>query len=457
LRVGGLSSMMYPMSRFAPTLVVVAALIAAPSAFADAVVTNGNDSGAGSFRAALAAGGRITFAGSYETVADDPLVVSTPVDIVGPDGYFPIRHPVGWGGGPPLLDFASGSSGSTVTGVEFWNTPDDAGVKVENGVTGVKITNSPMCNVNPPIELLGAGTAVPTELKAGPRRPDGTVVFRGVAGAPGRLDLYRGPLGVTFIGECERMEYAGSENVAAAGPFTFILPSSPSYVTLTTASGTSEWAAVAVDVTPPELVGQPPPNTLNNRQLVVTPSEPLAPGSVQPSDFSLTMGGRARAITQARYDQHDNVIRLVSSQPWKPGQPGTIALARQGAIDDVAGNLSSDTRPITVSGLPAGFRTPALGRVSLKRGRHAGVTIRFTANEPGLALFRVYGRGHRLAGSFVKKVSRAGVQRIGWSGRVKRKRLRAGRYSLTVSMTDAKGNLTEVARHRSFRVRRSSR
>jgi hypothetical protein len=198
-------------------------------------------------------------------------------------------------------------------------------------------------------------------------------------------------------------------------------------------------------------------HALNNHEVVATPSEPLAPESVEASDFSLTMGGRARRITQARYDRGDNVIRLVSSQPWKPGQRGTIALARPGAISDVAGNLSTDTRAIPLDGLPAGFRTPALGRVSLKRGRHAGVTIRFTANEPGLALFQVYGRGHRLAGAFVKKVRRAGAQRIGWSGRLERKRLRAGRYSLTVSMTDSVGNITELARHRSFRVRRSSR
>ena len=449
------------MRRFALVLIVLAALVGAPSAFADAVVTNGDDSGPGSFRDALAAGGTITFAPDvHGTVPfSNPLTVSKPVDIIGPPGYFFIRHPLAWGGGPPLLDFASGSSGSTVTGLEFLNTPDDAGIRVENGVTGIKITNAPMCNVTPPIDLLGAGTAVPTDLKVGPRRADGTLSLTGVASAPGSVDVYDGELHVQFLGMC-RVRHLGSATVSEAGPFTVapfaIDPDGLVHVTLTGSAGTSEWSAdvpVPHDITSPTILSA---RAVNNHEVVVTPSETLDPSSVALGDFSLIVAGTPRPLTG-----HGNLgdvqpIHLTSSHPWKPGQVGSVAFSRPGAVSDFTGNVNSSTARVTFTASPGDFQAPVVTKLRLKAS-HRGTTITFTTSEPGRAVFQIYSSSHRRVGSFVKLLKRAGVQRIEWRGHLHHRTLRPGGYVMQITMTDSVGNITDAALHRTFRVLRTTR
>ena len=310
---------------------------------------------------------------------------------------------------------------------------------------------------------------MPTALKAGRRQADGSLPISGVASAPGTLDVYEADLGRYNIGFNVR-EWEGAENLSAAGPFTFTLapnhPFAPVYVTLTTASGTSQWAAVDLgDMTPPEIAFIA--RAVNNRQVLATPTEPLAPESVAPGDFSLTMGGVPRPITQTRYDKDDGLIHLVSSKPWRPGQEGTVSFSKPGAVSDLAGNPSTTTSPVPVQALPDGFKTPALTELRLRstklcltrsrRCRHTGATLTFTASEPGLAAFQVYARGHRSVGSFLKQVKQAGRQRIAWRGRLNRKLLRAGRYVMEISMTDSAGSISDTALHKTFRVLRSTR
>jgi hypothetical protein len=434
------------------------------------VVTNQNDSGAGSFRDAVATGGTITFAPGVRGVSlDSPVTVSTHVDIVGPADGFSLHVPRGLFYSS-MLDFASGSSGSTVTRLSLDENDGHTGIKVESGVSGIQVTHTPMWSLTPAIELLGTGAAQPGSLKAGPRQADGTLPISGVVSAPGTLDVYEADLGSYHIGFVVR-EWEGAENLSAAGPFTFTLPANhpwaPVYVTLTNASGTSQWAAVdRGDIESPWISGRP--GAVNNREVVVTPSEPLAPESVGTDDFSLTMGGSSRTITQARYDKGAGVIHLVSSQPWKPGQQGAVALSRPGAVSDLAGNqsLTWATDPVGVAGLPADFKTPSLTALRLRshklcftRSRHCkrvGTTIAFTASEPGQATFQIYSRRQELLGSFVKQVKQAGRQRIGWRGRLNRKLLRPGRYAMAVSMTDSAGSIAELELRQVFRVIRAT-
>ncbi len=434
------------MRKLALAFAAVAALAWAPAAHAGGEVTTTADSGPGSLRDALSTPGTVTFQPGLGTIElSSTIAVANAATITGPATV---------AGASPVLDFASGSNPSTVTGVSF-----DGGVKVD--VAGVKIQASPIFDAVTPIQISG-GTAAPAALKVGPRQANGSLPLSGTVAAAGSVDAYSGsPFGSSFL---------GAASASAAGSFSFPLTSDPTpggkiAATLTTGS-TSAWSATAdvpADITSPTLAAA---RALTTGEVVITPSEPLSVPSVGVGDFSLTMAGSKRTITQGGIEPDGSRIYLLSSQPWRPGDAGSVSLTAAGAITDPAGNFSSSTAPIVVGAAPGDFQAPVITGLKLKpsricltktgRCKHPGVTITFTIDEPARIVFTVDKGSNRRAGTFVKRIKTAGVQRIKWGGSVKRGKLRAGRYLIEVVATDSVGNTSDDPPFKTFTVIRST-
>jgi hypothetical protein len=443
--------------RAALLLAASAAFAAAPGvALGAGMVTTTADSGGGSLRQAIAGGGSVTFAPGLGTIQlTSTIAVTSPVTISDPEGDVTVAGP----GGDQVLDFQSGSDGSTVTGVTLVN-PGGDGVRVATGMH-VKVQRSPIFAVGTPIDLVTPLLSPPTLLSIGHRQADGTLPLSGTSGGAGTIDAYDGdPTGAAPT------HFAGAGPVAA-GPFRVPLSGTVTgggtvRATLTGTNGSSEYsAAVAVpsDVTSPTLLAA---RALSTKEIVVTPSEPLANASLGVSDFTLTMAGTPRKLVAGGIEPDGSRIYLISSQPWLAGEAGALSLSAPGALSDLAGNLTSSTASIPVGAAPGDFDPPVLTRLSMKPSRfclvksrscrHPGVTITFTTSEPGRAVFSVYSGSSRRAGTFVKRLKTAGVQHVKWSGGLRNKRLKAGRYVIEIVETDAVGNETDDAPYRTFRV-----
>jgi Tol biopolymer transport system component len=120
-----------------------------------------------------------------------------------------------------------------------------------------------------------------------------------------------------------------------------------------------------------------------------------------------------------------------------------------------------DTTAPVLSGARLSRRRFRVGRARtpLAAKLRPGTVLRFRSSEAGTAsvtfarIVRRHGRTHlRRAGRLTRKVS-AGRARIALSGRVGRRAMRAGRYRLTLQVSDAAGNRSRPVRLR-FRVAR---
>ena len=220
-----------------------------------------------------------------------------------------------------------------------------------------------------------------------------------------------------------------------------------------TGSGTSPYSATATvpaDVTSPTLRTA---FAFSTNEVIVIPSEPLDGRSLNLSDFSLQMVGAPRAITSGAVAPDGSRVYLMSSQPWNPGEAGSISLTGPGVITDSSGNFNTTSSPINVGAAGADFQPPLVQNLKLtpskvcltKRGRckHPGVTISFVTNEPGKAVVVVNRASNRRAGEFVKRVRKPGLVKIKWMGTIHGRKLRAGRYVVEVSMQDNVGNVTD--------------
>ena len=110
---------------------------------------------------------------------------------------------------------------------------------------------------------------------------------------------------------------------------------------------------------------------------------------------------------------------------------------------------------------------PALSRFGLSRNRFAaaprggsvaakvGTTIRYRLTEAARVTFRVRRRGAKrpLKGSFAHN-GKAGANRLRFTGRLRRRKLRRGAYVLSATSKDAAGNVAKVKRLRFRIVRR---
>ncbi|HKN93476.1 MAG TPA: hypothetical protein VJU60_04015 [Thermoleophilaceae bacterium] len=440
----------------------LAALAAGPAVARAATVDNTGDDAIGDpvncltpgnchLRDAVAGGGTVDFAPglgpiqltSTLTVGSSGVTISDPQgDVsVGPSGSV-----------DPLVDFTAGNA--LVQGVTFTN-PGGTAIKVEDGVTGVKIEKSPIFNVATPIALgtgSNAGIAAPHGLRVGPRQPDGTLPVSGAAPSGARVDIYSGdPTGSTAT------KFVGAATANGSGAFSFVpnpeLAPGTTVTATSTGAGTSRYsqaATVPADVTSPTLATA---FAFSTNEVIVIPSEPLAGGSLNLSDFALQMAGVPRPIVQGAVSPDGGRVYLISSQPWNPGEAGGVSMTGPGVLTDAAGNFNTGTSPVLVGAAPGDFQAPAVQNLKLtpskvclkktRRCRHPGVTISFVTNEPGKAVVVVNRASNRRAGEFVKKVVKPGLVKLFWHGTIHGRRLRAGRYVVEVSMEDLVGNVTD--------------
>ncbi|HEX6459814.1 MAG TPA: hypothetical protein VF032_12910 [Thermoleophilaceae bacterium] len=413
-------------------------------------------------RDAVAGGGTIDFAPGLGPIqlTSTLTVSSTGVTISDPEGDVTVGPS---GSVDPLVDFAAGNA--LVKGVTFTN-PGGTGIKVDDGVTGVKIQRSPIFNVTTPIALgtgSNGGIAAPTGLKIGPRQPDGTLPVTGTAPGDARVDVYSGdPAGTTAT------KFLGATTASGSGSFSLVpnpeLTPGTKVSATSTGAGTSrysETATVPADIASPSLRTA---FAFSTNEVIVIPSEPLAAGSLNLSDFSLQMAGVPRAIVQGAVSPDGGRVYLISSQPWGPGEAGGISLTGPGVLTDAAGNFNTATSPVGVGAAPGDFQAPVVQNLKLtpskpcliksRRCRHPGITISFITNEPGKAVVVINRASNRRAGEFVKKVAKAGVVKIKWHGTIHGRRLRAGRYVVEVSMEDLVGNVTDSPPFQVIHIRR---
>jgi hypothetical protein len=448
-----------------PVALAIAALLAAPAtAFGAGLVTNSTDTGSGRLRDAVASPGTVTFAPGLAPIElDSPLLITQQVTITDPEGDVTVGPSATYAGAGALLQFSGGAVGSSMSGV---TVQGPGGTGISSSVR-IAVQRSPIFNVTTPFAPFGSAPAAPTALKVGPRQADGTLPLTGTVGAPGTVDAYGGdPASTTAT------TFVGQGAVSAAGAFSIPLSADPPAggkisATLTTSGGgTSEWSATAnvpADITAPRILAA---RALTDSEVVITPSEPLVTSTVGLSDFSLSMAGKARPLTKGGILPDGSRIYLISSQPWKPGEAGSISFTQRGAVSDAAGNVSSSIAPALVGASPGDFEAPILTKMKLKptkiclsrssRCKHPGTTITFTTSEPGRAVFQIYSSSNRRAGSFVKRLKTDGVQRIKWGGSLHNRKLRAGGYVMEITVTDSVGNTTDDAPYKTFKVVRTS-
>jgi hypothetical protein len=426
----------------------VAAFALAPASAFAATVTSTGDSGLGSLRDAVAGGGSIDFApGLGQINLNSSIIATLPVSISDSEGDVDVAG----SGSFPLLEFATGSDTSSVQGVNFAGQ-----VKVDDGVTGVKIERSPIFNATTPIALgsgSNGGIAAPQDLRVGPRQPDGSLPVTGTVAGGSHVDIYSGDPAGPAATKFEGAATASSGSFSLV-PATELAPGTKVAATVTgTSSGTSAYSATATvpsDITSPTLKAA---FAFSTNEVIVVPSEPLAGGSLNLSDFSLQMAGTPRAITQGAVAPDGSRVYLTSSQPWNPGEAGGISLTAPGVLTDAAGNFNTATSPVLVGAAPGDFQPPVVQNLKItpskacltksRKCKHVGVTISFVTNEVGKAVVVVNRASNRRAGEFVKKVKTAGVVKIGWRGTIHGRKLRAGRYVVEVSMEDNVGNVTD--------------
>jgi Right handed beta helix region len=342
--------------------------------------------------------------------------------------------------------------GNSANGVHVLGSNDSISHVVFFGNGGKPIANEPGAN---------GGIVPPANLRIGPRRADGTLPLTGTS--TGTVELWSGD-------PSSANAPSFLDAFSTGGDFTYNFRSEPQpgsvfAVSLTNAGqGTSEFETVAVpqDVVSPDVTFS---RALDTNNVRVDFTEPLDPGSVQPSDFALNMAGADRAIAGATVAPDGLSVTLASSG-WKAGEAGYVTIAGPGAVNDVAGNAMLSAPRIRVAAAPGDFISPLGGKLAVTpkticlthgRGcRHTGMTIRFTTTEPGKATLVIKRSdvtvGKRLYGNVV-----AGTNTLKWNGRLGSRKLRAGRYRLLMYVQDQVGNITDQPPIVLFSVRRVSK
>jgi hypothetical protein len=196
------------------------------------------------------------------------------------------------------------------------------------------------------------------------------------------------------------------------------------------------------------------------------PSEPLDPASVQAEDFSLSMAGTDRQVGGIDVAPDGTSVTLFSATAWRNGEAGTVTVRTPGAFTDTAGNQSLQPQTARVGGAPGDFIAPAVSslkvspksRICISKGPRCtkpGTTVSFISSEDGEAIY-TFVRGNRLLGQRRFAVE-PGRNRIRFDGRLRGRKLTAGRYKLYVGVEDAVGNVSTVQPRYGFSIRSTSR
>ena len=347
------------------------------------------------------------------------------------------------------LEVTGGASDVTVTNSRSSGN-QGYGVHVTSAQR-VQIRRTPIyANDLGPIRLDGganAGITPPAGVRVGPRQADGTLPINGTTVVPGTIEVFSGdPFG------SGPTSYFASFS-APGGFFSYVPTPEPApgdrfSLTLTDSSGdTSELSDVAVvpeDVFSPFLLGGVAVSTTEVR---VQPSEPLDPGSLQPSDFALEMAGSVRTITRVTAAPDGSSFTLTSSG-WRAGEAGFLTLTGPGAVNDLPGNASLAVARVRVAAAPGDFIPPFVSSLSIRprticltKGRgckKTGGVVSFVTSEEGRGRWRIL-RGNKAIGERIFRTD-PGRNRVRLDGRVRGKKLRAGRYRLLLYTRDDVGN-----------------
>lgn len=373
--------------------------------------------------------------------------------------------PAGSGSSGPLVQVAA--SDVTIDRVIARNSTAD-GIGVASSAQRVRITRSPVFGYAPGAAAIalapGAnGDVPPPTLRVGPRRADGTLPVTGGTAGEGVVELFRGDPGTgpqEFTADTE-----------TAGSFGFVpgiepAPGEKFSATFRDPAGDTSAFTTATtpsDVASPSLLGGV---AVNLSAVRVQPSEPVDPSTVQPDDFALTMAGSDRPIGGVSVAPDGSTVTLFSSTPWLNGEAGTVTLRGPGAVSDIAGNQSLQPQTVRVGGAPGDFIAPAVtslrvtprSRICISKGprcRKPGAYVSFVSSEEGDAVY-TFVRGKRLLGQR-RYSAKAGRNRIRFDGRVRGRKLTAGRYKLYVGVEDRVGNVSTTQPRSLFSIRSTTR
>jgi hypothetical protein len=449
----------------------LAAALAAPAGAQAATftVSDDGDSGPGTLRDAIndanatPGADTITFLSSVHTIAITSTLptVTGPVTIRDSEGDVTVSSSTA--GASPLIRFAGSADGSRIERVGFTRS-GGTGIEVAGDARQVTVTRSPVfgSGINP-IDLLGAandGIGTP-EVRVGPRQADGTLPVSG-NGPGGTAEIFRGdPRGSSPI---SYLASVGSDGSFGYVPPSELQPGEHVAATVTDGSGnTSEFsptATVPSDVVSPWIAGA---RAVSTNAIVVQPTEPLDPGSVQLADFVVQMAAKPRAVAGGSIASDGSSLTLRTSTAWLPGEAGFLQLTGPGALTDSVGNQNLDLSAVRVAAAPGDLIAPVITSLSFKprrmcltknrRCRKPGMRITFIASEKGR------GKLQAVRGSRAKSKNfdvEAGRNTYRFDGTFRGKKLRAGRYALVITMTDVVGNEAAETPFKTFYVVRTT-
>jgi subtilisin-like proprotein convertase family protein len=200
--------------------------------------------------------------------------------------------------------------------------------------------------------------------------------------------------------------------------------------------------------------------TVTSTPLTATSDEDFKPVSTR-LDFApgqTTRTFNVQALPDAVAEPAE-AFKLTIDQPTRDASvtaPATATVTIPGQL-----GAGSSVDPGTGMPQPLDRQAPVIGRISvvpaafaIGHGRTArGTTIRFSLSEPAsvsLKIQRKTGQRFVTAGT-LRHAGRAGANRVRFTGRIRRRALRRGRYRLIVGAIDAAGNRA-TAPPRPFRI-----
>jgi hypothetical protein len=178
------------------------------------------------------------------------------------------------------------------------------------------------------------------------------------------------------------------------------------------------------------------------------------------------MAGSERPLGGLSIAPDGSSVTLQSSTPWLNGEAGTVTFRAPGAVTDITGNQSLQPGVVRVGGAPGDFIAPAVtslkvspkSRICISKGprcRKPGTYVSFISSEDGEAVYTFF-RGKRTIGTRRYPV-KPGRNKIRFDGRIRGRKMTAGRYTLRVGVEDAVGNLTALQPRYAISIRSTSR
>jgi hypothetical protein len=179
-------------------------------------------------------------------------------------------------------------------------------------------------------------------------------------------------------------------------------------------------------------------------------NEPVDPGSVQTTDFALSMADSDRPVTAATVAPDGLTATISSNSPWFNGEAGLVHLTGPGAIGSSTGEPSTSTDNVKVGAAPGDFIPPTIGSFRLTRSRircwcggKIGLVFS-TSQDASRGVLTVFRGATRIGVRRI--VARPGRNNYHWDGRINGRQLNRGRFRLQLTVIDLVGNETPVNR-----------